>query len=330
LVEGPQSLASSEVLIMKRKITKLIVGGLLAFAAGVGLLCCTTRAATFIEPTLWNVGDLNSTYQEWTAGGTNAQPVTGSAQLVRTTNPVLATAPLLSQTGAFIAGSGGLYSFSGPYTVTAQIPNHSVVGATGTYILVQAASTMNPDYDPEGNETGGSVLRDSIKIYDAANQLLDTSLTAEVTRTFYAPNYPLFGGVGYEEVAWQVFVPGLVGDFKVTADVMVHAGVQAVRVDSIVAAGAGQPGDFDGDGDVDGADFVNWQTNFPIATGAMPGQGDADGDGDVDGADFVVWQTNFPFTPGGGASPIPEPHAVMLLALGGFLALFRRRLSRRV
>jgi hypothetical protein len=309
---------------------KFLGGGFLALAIGNGLLGSTARAATFIEPTTWEVGDLNSTYQEWTAGGTSAQPVTGAAQMVRTTNPWLAIDPVLSQTGAFIAGSGGLYSFSGPYTVTAQIPSHSVTGASGTHILVQAASTMNPDYDPEGNQTGGSVLRDSIKIYDAADQLLDTSLTAEVTRTFYAPNYPLFGGVGYEEVAWQVFVPGLVGDFKVTTQVMVHAGVQAMRVDSIVAAAASQPGDFDGDSDVDGADFVAWQTNFPKAAAAVLAEGDADGDGDVDGADFVVWQTNFPFTPGGGASPVPEPHAVMLLALGGLLALFRHRLTRRI
>jgi hypothetical protein len=53
-------------------------------------------------------------------------------------------------------------------------------------------------------------------------------------------------------------------------------------------------GDFDFDGDVDGADFCIWQTNFPMASGATQATGDADGDGDVDGADFVVWQTNFP------------------------------------
>jgi hypothetical protein len=73
------------------------------------------------------------------------------------------------------------------------------------------------------------------------------------------------------------------------------------------------PGDFDGDGDVDGADFVAWQTNFPTQGGAAPEDGDADGDGDVDGADFVVWQTNFPFTPGPGTTPVPEPSAVILI-----------------
>jgi hypothetical protein len=85
------------------------------------------------------------------------------------------------------------------------------------------------------------------------------------------------------------------------------------------------PGDFDGDGDVDGADFVAWQTNFPKPTGATLAQGDADGDGDVDGADFVVWQTNFPFSPGPAASPVPEPSSIVL---SGMIAAILIRFGR--
>jgi hypothetical protein len=63
------------------------------------------------------------------------------------------------------------------------------------------------------------------------------------------------------------------------------------------AAAGGSPGtdglapaDFDGDGEVDGADLVNWKNGF--GPGGSPGraQGNADGDGDVDGADFLLWQ----------------------------------------
>jgi fibronectin-binding autotransporter adhesin len=57
--------------------------------------------------------------------------------------------------------------------------------------------------------------------------------------------------------------------------------------------------------------------------------GDFDGDGDVDGADFVAWQTNFPFTPGPGASPVPEPSSVILLSVCGVIALARRRYKVR-
>jgi hypothetical protein len=73
------------------------------------------------------------------------------------------------------------------------------------------------------------------------------------------------------------------------------------------------PGDFDSDGDVDGTDFVAWQTNFPKTSGATLAMGDADGDGDVDGADFVIWQTNFPTAAGIGVSSVPEPYSLSIL-----------------
>jgi hypothetical protein len=88
------------------------------------------------------------------------------------------------------------------------------------------------------------------------------------------------------------------------------------------------PGDFDGDADVDGADFVAWQTNFPKPTGAIRSEGDADNDGDVDGADFVVWQTNFPFTPAPGATPIPEPFSMSLTVIA-FGTLFGARCRKK-
>ncbi len=53
------------------------------------------------------------------------------------------------------------------------------------------------------------------------------------------------------------------------------------------------PASFDGDGDVDGQDFLIWQLNFGTMSGATFSQGDADLDGDVDGQDFLIWQLNF-------------------------------------
>jgi T5SS/PEP-CTERM-associated repeat protein len=85
---------------------------------------------------------------------------------------------------------------------------------------------------------------------------------------------------------------------------------------SVVQAGSfTPPGDFDADGDVDGADFVIWQTHFPTESGAQLSTGDADGDGDVDGADFVAWQTHFPTAPGSSIVSVSEPSALMLALL---------------
>jgi CSLREA domain-containing protein len=54
---------------------------------------------------------------------------------------------------------------------------------------------------------------------------------------------------------------------------------------------AGQySGDFDGDGDVDGRDFLAWQRGYGQTLGATSSDGDAMTDGDVDGLDLVVWQ----------------------------------------
>jgi hypothetical protein len=88
-----------------------------------------------------------------------------------------------------------------------------------------------------------------------------------------------------------------------------------------------QPGDFDSDGDVDGADFAAWQENFPKPNSSNLTQGDADHDGDVDGADFIVWQTHYPHPAGGGTAVVPEP-ASLMLALGGIAVLALRRMRR--
>jgi hypothetical protein len=82
-----------------------------------------------------------------------------------------------------------------------------------------------------------------------------------------------------------------------------------------VLAASFLPSDFDQDGDVDGDDFLLWQSGFPTLSGATKFDGDADEDGDVDGDDFLIWQSEFP-SPGVGAAAsvtAPEPAALLLL-----------------
>ncbi len=185
----------------------------------------------FSEPAAWNVGDVGSTYQLWLANG-SADPIT--TNLDHTANPGTGT-PTLAPTGAFVASSGGFYAFSANYSVTATIPSAGPAGP-GTHIIVQTGATLNPDYDPENNGTGGSVLRDTIKILDAGNNVLATSLASDVTRTHYDPAMmSSFGEVQYEELVWEIYLPGFTGDFKVAFSEMVHSSLQVLRVDSSVA-----------------------------------------------------------------------------------------------
>ncbi len=81
--------------------------------------------------------------------------------------------------------------------------------------------------------------------------------------------------------------------------------------------------DFDKDGDVDGQDFLIWQTGFPTLDGtATSNTGDANGDGNIDGQDFLVWQGEFGSgLRGSERAAVPEPAVAtaLILALAGCL-----------
>jgi hypothetical protein len=79
--------------------------------------------------------------------------------------------------------------------------------------------------------------------------------------------------------------------------------------------------DFDGDLDVDGADFLIWQRGLG-QTGPTPAaQGNADGDLDVDGDDLAVWRDSFGPGAVNAALAVPEPSSGLLMAAGLLAAL---------
>jgi hypothetical protein len=74
-------------------------------------------------------------------------------------------------------------------------------------------------------------------------------------------------------------------------------------------------GDFDGDLDVDGSDFLAWQRGFGNVGGGHPGNGDATADGNVNSADLDVWKMKFAVAPATSiAATVPEPGALALVA----------------
>ena len=83
------------------------------------------------------------------------------------------------------------------------------------------------------------------------------------------------------------------------------------------------PGDFDGNGVVNGDDLAQWKGDFGVNADS-----DADGDGDTDVADLLIWHRNFDGLPSplGGVVAVPEPGASVLCLLA--LCLIRPRVRR--
>jgi fibronectin-binding autotransporter adhesin len=95
----------------------------------------------------------------------------------------------------------------------------------------------------------------------------------------------------------------------------------------LVAAVVGLPGDFNSDGKVDAADYVTWRKN-EVANSSLPNDGGAA----TQAARYSLWQTNFGNPPPGagsgrglGGASVPEPSAIVLLAIGLLAVGCRRR-----
>lgn len=91
----------------------------------------------------------------------------------------------------------------------------------------------------------------------------------------------------------------------------------------------GDDADFNGDGLVNGADFLIWQQG--VGSGTQLSQGDANGSGNVDGVDLAVWESQFGTAGGnsaGAAAAVPEPTG-WATALAGLVAAAALRRPRK-
>ena len=96
------------------------------------------------------------------------------------------------------------------------------------------------------------------------------------------------------------------------------------KVEVFGSNAGGTPGDYNGDGKVDAADYTVWRDHLGSVS-SLPFNDSTPG---VDQNDYTVWKQNFGAGSGSGASSasaVPEPCGLVLLAIGGLLAISLRR-----
>ena len=93
---------------------------------------------------------------------------------------------------------------------------------------------------------------------------------------------------------------------------------------SVASAVVTQPGDFDGDGDVDGADLLVWQRTLGSSGASLAADGNSDGV--VNGLDLDIWKTWFGSEAANPIQAVPEPAGLIMAAI---LLIPFERLRRR-
>lgn len=118
--------------------------------------------------------------------------------------------------------------------------------------------------------------------------------------------------------------------YDVTGDGVVDTADRNLVILSFVERTGGNGtmfGDINRDGHVDAGDYTLWADNFGPGTGWA--SGDLNGNAETEAGDYTLWADNFGTGPNDapGLSPVavPEPATMMLLAVGGFAAVVRRR-----
>ncbi|MEN0110729.1 MAG: pre-peptidase C-terminal domain-containing protein, partial [Planctomycetota bacterium] len=166
--------------------------------------------------------------------------------------------------------------------------------------------------------------------YDQDGAFFNTTQTSDLALTILGPDGTTVlrqaagQPAGVAESVAGVVLPSPGTYFaRVTGPSATNSVVQLYQLDlSASAAGPALPGDFNGNGVVDAADFTLWRDSEGAFVAAFSGA-DHSGNGRVDAADRTIWRNGFGDT--ASASAVPEPATIVWLPVAAACCAARSR-----
>jgi autotransporter-associated beta strand protein len=205
----------------------------------------------------------------------------------------------------------------GTFTISGAVSGAGSLTKSGAGAL---ALTAVNSYTGSTTVQAGTLRVTNPCLADAANVLLSTGGTLDLQYSGAADTIHslLINGVAQVIGSW-----GAVGNANATyhTPLITGTGMLSVTVGPVA-------GDYNNDGKVDGADYVNWRRNVGATTITNR---DPNNTGVIGLADYNSWRSKFgqiALSGGSGSmfgEAVPEPDMVALLAVAFFLTSFARR-----
>lgn len=227
------------------------------------------------------------------------------------------------------------------------LSNNQLESASGgpAYMGRVLGYTPFTDADPEGGPAEGTASSGSFfKLNDiatAGRSLGWHNLKVEITSDdLQSTDYNFYVDNLLAEKVSNIGTSGSIRSYEriVLGSALTNASNAAyfdnVRVEYIPAGQqVGVPGDYNGNGTVDAADYPLWRNYNGQVGGATTAQGDGTGEGNVDGADYTYWRSRFGNVAGNGSglqsTTVPEPASTLLVWLGLWgMFLWPRRIGK--
>ena len=197
--------------------------------------------------------------------------------------------------------NNGTLNLNAPVTGAGNIINSATVstGFTTTLAAANLDSSGTLDFNISPSSTG------------QLNLVTGSATLAGAINVDFLSGAFAAGDITLVSTSNALVIPGGVGSLSLTGTGIggLSLAVSGDGTDLLLTGVTGPPGDFDGNLDVDGDDFLFWQRNL----------GDA--------PNLALWQANYGFgTLAAGVGAVPEPGSAMLLVCG--MALMATKRSR--